>query len=170
MGLQFLLDAMQDPNTNVRNTTAWTIGRIFEFVHGKDPSSPVINEQNLPKIMQVLLGSIKDDPVVAEKVCYALSQLFVGFGEGLPSSPVSAYLQPTVQALLETVRVDVRRCSGRVASTPRRPLVPVSRTKQTSCSKRPLWPFRRSSGVLRPMPCRWWDTSSPWCLPSCMRR
>lgn len=111
MGLQFLLDAMQDPNTHVRNTTAWTIGRIFEFVHGKDPSSPaVINEQNLPKIMAVLLGSIKDDPVVAEKVCYALSQLFVGFGEGLPSSPVSAYLQPTVQALLETVRLGIFLC------------------------------------------------------------
>lgn len=43
--------------------------------------------------------------MVAEKVCYALSQLFVGFGEGLPSSPVSAYFQPTVQALLETVGI-----------------------------------------------------------------
>lgn len=106
MGLTFLLQAMKDPFSQVRTTTAWTIGRIFEFVHGVDPQPPIITGSNLPQIMQVLLESIKDEPHIAEKVCYALSQLFVGFaevaGQTSGASPMSVYFKDVVQALLET--------------------------------------------------------------------
>lgn len=103
MGLTFLLNAMKDPNAQVRNTTAWTIGRIFEFVHGNDPQPPIITAANLPQIVQVLHDSIKDEPHISEKVCYAISQLFVGFQDNTSStSPVSMYFKDVVQALLET--------------------------------------------------------------------
>lgn len=55
--------------------------------------------------VQVLLESIKDEPHIAEKVCYALSQLFVGFAEVAGANPMSAYFKDVVQALLETVSV-----------------------------------------------------------------
>ncbi|EIE27283.1 ARM repeat-containing protein [Coccomyxa subellipsoidea C-169] len=96
-GLGFLLNAMKDPNQQVRHTTAWAIGRIFEFVH----SPAVVNEQSLPQIVGVLLASIRDSPLIAEKVCYALAQLAAGFKDSDQTSLLSPYFKDIVGALLD---------------------------------------------------------------------
>ncbi|KDD72025.1 hypothetical protein H632_c3985p0, partial [Helicosporidium sp. ATCC 50920] len=43
-GLAFLLAALRDPSTQVKNTTAWTLGRMFEFVHGPDMDPPLLDD------------------------------------------------------------------------------------------------------------------------------
>ena len=102
MALNFLLNAMKDENNHVKDTTAWTLGRIFEFLHCSDSQVPVITAANLPLILQVLLESIKDAPNVAEKVCGALYWLNAAY-EGVEGiSPLSPYFQNMVQALLAT--------------------------------------------------------------------
>lgn len=101
--LQFMLNAMKDENNHVKDTTAWTLGRIFEFVHGPNIDTPVITQVNLPNILSVLLESIKDTPNVAEKVCGAIYFLAQGYEEtGGTSSPLSPFFQGIVQALLAT--------------------------------------------------------------------
>ncbi|KAK9806952.1 hypothetical protein WJX72_008531 [[Myrmecia] bisecta] len=104
MGLGFLLNAMKDTNSQVRHTTAWTIGRIFENLHGTEVTPPIINTQNLPQIVSVLLTSIRDEPHIAEKVCYALSQLAAGFKDAESTSLLSPYFKDIVAALLETAQ------------------------------------------------------------------
>ncbi|KFM27543.1 Importin subunit beta-1 [Auxenochlorella protothecoides] len=99
-GLPFLLAALKDAHPQVKNTTAWTIGRTLEFVHGT--GAALIGPQNLPQIIQALLEAISDGPLVAEKVCYALSQLAAGFEGGAGTSPMSPYFQTVIQALLQT--------------------------------------------------------------------
>lgn len=79
-------------------------GRTLEFVHGT--GAALIGPQNLPQIIQALLEAISDGPLVAEKVCYALSQLAAGFEGGAGTSPMSPYFQTVIQALLQTVRVE----------------------------------------------------------------
>lgn len=101
-GLGFLLSALKDSNPSVKNTTAWTIGRIFEYVHSEDLNPPLIDGQVLPQIIQVLLEAIKDAPHIAEKVCYAISQLAAGFDATSSTSPMSPYFKDIVQSLLET--------------------------------------------------------------------
>ncbi|CAM6048030.1 unnamed protein product [Sphagnum compactum] len=103
VALNFMLSAMKDENTHVKDTTAWTLGRIFEFLHGPNVQFPVITQENLPLILAVLLESIKDTPNVAEKVCGAIYFLAQGYEEstGAPS-PLSPFFQNIVQALLAT--------------------------------------------------------------------
>ena len=58
--LPFLLNALNDPKTHVRDTTAWTIGRVFEFVG--EAQSPVVNPGNLDGILKILVEKLQDKP------------------------------------------------------------------------------------------------------------
>ncbi|KAG0584195.1 hypothetical protein M758_3G191900 [Ceratodon purpureus] len=103
VALNFMLSAMKDENNHVKDTTAWTLGRIFEFLHGASLEAPVITQTNLPLILAVLLESIKDTPNVAEKVCGAIYFLAQGYEEGgQTSSPLSPFFQSIVHVLLAT--------------------------------------------------------------------
>ncbi|CAA7051050.1 unnamed protein product [Microthlaspi erraticum] len=101
-GLEFLLAATKDENNHVRDTTAWTLSRIFEFLHTPDSGFSVISQENLPKIVKVLLESIKDVPNVAEKVCGAIYNLAQGYEDSAAgSSLLSPYLTEIITHLLD---------------------------------------------------------------------
>ncbi|XP_047321231.1 importin subunit beta-1-like isoform X2 [Impatiens glandulifera] len=101
VALNFMLAALKtDLNSHVRDTTAWTLGRIFEFLHGSAMERAVITPENCQQIVTVLLHSMKDIPNVAEKACGALYFLTQGCEDVGPSSPLNAYFQEIVQALL----------------------------------------------------------------------
>lgn len=103
VALNFILNAMKDENSHVKDTTAWTLGRIFEFLHGTTMETPIITQSNFPHILSVLLESLKDAPNVAEKVCGALYFLAQGYEDaGANSSPLSPFFKNIVEALLDT--------------------------------------------------------------------
>ncbi|CAH2054460.1 unnamed protein product [Thlaspi arvense] len=100
-GLEFLLTATKDENNHVRDTTAWTLSRIFEFLHSPDSGFSVISPENLPRIVSVLLESVKDVPNVAEKACGAIYNLAQGYEDsGASSSLLSPYLTEIIKHLL----------------------------------------------------------------------
>lgn len=99
--LDFLLNTMNDSNSQVKDTTAWTLGRIFEILHSPAGANPIINNSNLPRIMAVLLESSKDVPNVAEKVCGAIYFLAQGYEDvESMSSVLTPYLPKVIAALL----------------------------------------------------------------------
>ncbi|CAI7747871.1 unnamed protein product [Closterium sp. NIES-54] len=100
--LGFMLNAMKDENAHVKDTTAWTLGRIFEIVHGSSPENPIINATNLPAILAVLIESLKDVPNVAEKVCGAIYFLAQGSEGSEGALSMTPYFQPLITALLAT--------------------------------------------------------------------
>ncbi|KAB1201144.1 Importin subunit beta-1 [Morella rubra] len=102
LALNFMLTAlMKDPNNHVKDTTAWTLGRMFEFLHGSALETPIITQANIQQIITVLLQSMKDVPNVAEKACGALYFLAQGYEDaGSSSSPLTPFFQEIVQALL----------------------------------------------------------------------
>ncbi|KAF5478034.1 importin subunit beta-1-like [Juglans microcarpa x Juglans regia] len=102
IALNFMLTAlMKDPNNHVKDTTAWTLGRMFEFLHGSALETPIITQTNIQQIITVLLQSMKDVPNVAEKACGALYFLAQGYEDaGSSSSPLTPFFQEIVQALL----------------------------------------------------------------------
>ncbi|KAL5974971.1 Importin subunit beta-1 [Asimina triloba] len=102
-GLEFLLNAMNDKNSHVKDTTAWTLSRIFEILHSPASGFSVVTDGNLARVVGVLLESIKDAPNVAEKVCGAIYYLAQGYAEaGTSSSVLSPFLPDMISALIFT--------------------------------------------------------------------
>eukprot|EP00232_Nephroselmis_pyriformis_P010626 CAMPEP_0182887156 /NCGR_PEP_ID=MMETSP0034_2-20130328/20649_1 /TAXON_ID=156128 /ORGANISM="Nephroselmis pyriformis, Strain CCMP717" /LENGTH=872 /DNA_ID=CAMNT_0025020509 /DNA_START=157 /DNA_END=2772 /DNA_ORIENTATION=- len=93
--LQYILTAMMDENAHVKDTTAWTIGRICELLHS------CINANNLPTIVGVLVESLKAEPHVAAKVCGAIYNLASGFEDLEGPSPLTPYFTNIIQKILE---------------------------------------------------------------------
>ena len=101
--LPFLLNATKDEKPHVRDTTAWTIGRVFEFVGGASP--PVVTPANLNEILTKLVEALQDKPYVAGKACFALERLALSCVGEEDHDPMRAaltpYFQGIVQALLQ---------------------------------------------------------------------
>ncbi|PQQ04273.1 importin subunit beta-1 [Prunus yedoensis var. nudiflora] len=118
VALTFMLSALtKDPNNHVKDTTAWTLGRIFEFLHGSTMDAPIITPANCQQIITVLLQSMKDVPNVAEKACGALYFLAQGYEDFGPSPPLAPFFQEIVQALLTvTHRADAGESRLRTAA------------------------------------------------------
>jgi importin subunit beta-1 len=116
--LPFMLSALvKDPNNHVRDTTAWTLGRMFEFLHSSIVGTPIINEGNAQQIITVLLQSMKDVPNVAEKACGALYFLAQGYEDVGLTSPITPFFQEIVQTLLTvTNREDATESRLRTAA------------------------------------------------------
>ncbi|KAI3421443.1 Importin N-terminal domain-containing protein [Psidium guajava] len=106
VALNFMLSAlMKDPSNHVKDTTAWTLGRMFEFLHGSMLETPIITPANCQQIVTVLLQSMKDVPNVAEKACGALYFLAQGYEDMGPSpSPLTPFYQDILQALYAVTR------------------------------------------------------------------
>ncbi|GBF94393.1 importin subunit beta-like [Raphidocelis subcapitata] len=101
--LPFLLRAMKDPHPYVRDTTAWTIGRAFEFLHDSgNPDFPaLVTQDNLPAIVQVLKEGLKDEIHIAKRVCDAIGMLAAGFaGSASTTSPLSPFFKEIATELL----------------------------------------------------------------------
>ncbi|CAA2980192.1 importin subunit beta-1 [Olea europaea subsp. europaea] len=118
VALNFMLTALtNDPSSHVKDTTAWTLGRIFEFLHGSTVEMPIITAANCQQIITVLLQSMQDALNVAEKVCGALYFLAQGYEDVDSSSPLTPYFQAIVQSLLNaTHREDAGESRLRTAA------------------------------------------------------
>ncbi|KAH6798262.1 ARM repeat superfamily protein [Perilla frutescens var. hirtella] len=102
-GLEFLLNAMNDENSHVKDTTAWTLSRIFELMHSPATGFSVVTPANFQRILGVLLASIKDAPHVSEKVCGAIYFLSQGYEDSGPSSSLlTPYLPDILSSLIAT--------------------------------------------------------------------
>jgi len=101
--MDFLLRALKDPNPQVRDSTAWTVGRVFEFLHTpKDKTIPqLVNKDNLPAVVQVLLEALKDQSQIAARIADAIGKLAAGYDrwEG-QSSPLSPFAKDIYSGLL----------------------------------------------------------------------
>lgn len=60
-----LIELMKDPSVVVRDTTAWTVGRICELL-----PEAAINEVYLTPLLQCLIEGLGAEPRVASNVCW----------------------------------------------------------------------------------------------------
>jgi len=100
----FLLKLMQDKSPLVRDTAAWTIGRICHLL----PDS--VTDGILPPLMHTLVAGLKESPKIAANVCWAIHNLASAavVNEETKTSPISKYFEGLMRNLLVvTERRDV---------------------------------------------------------------
>lgn len=98
--LPILIQMLGDQNTHVKDTTAWTLGRICELV-----SEAIQPDVHLHELVTALVASLSDAPRIVANSCWALMNLCERLDEARPddmqSSPLSRYYEGIVQALLK---------------------------------------------------------------------
>ncbi|EQC35799.1 hypothetical protein SDRG_06558 [Saprolegnia diclina VS20] len=72
--MPLLITCMQDPHPLVRDTTAWTIGRICE-IHG------TVMTRCVGPLMQLIMNGLDQESKVAAHMCYAIHYIFQAFSE-----------------------------------------------------------------------------------------
>uniref|UniRef100_A0A3B3TBZ1 Karyopherin (importin) beta 1 n=1 Tax=Paramormyrops kingsleyae TaxID=1676925 RepID=A0A3B3TBZ1_9TELE len=101
-----LIELMKDPSVVVRDTTAWTVGRICELL-----PEAAINEVYLAPLLQCLIEGLSAEPRVASNVCWAFSSLAEAAYEAAETTDdqdepstycLSSSFEIIVQKLLET--------------------------------------------------------------------
>ncbi|XP_027132042.1 importin subunit beta-1 [Larimichthys crocea] len=101
-----LIELMKDPSVVVRDTTAWTVGRICELL-----PEAAINEIYLAPLLQCLIEGLGAEPRVASNVCWAFSSLAEAAYEATDAAEdqeepstycLSSSFEIIVQKLLET--------------------------------------------------------------------
>ena len=63
--MPMLIELLKDPSVAVRDTTAWTVGRICEIV-----PEAVLNEHFLTPLLHALVEGLMAEPRVASNVCW----------------------------------------------------------------------------------------------------
>ncbi|ROL52976.1 Importin subunit beta-1, partial [Anabarilius grahami] len=101
-----LIELMKDPSVVVRDTTAWTLGRICDLL-----PEAAINEVYLAPLLQCLIEGLGAEPRVASNVCWAFSSLAEAAYEATDAADdqeepstycLSSSFELIVQKLLET--------------------------------------------------------------------
>lgn len=105
--MAMFIHLLKDSSVIVRDTAAWTIGRICESV-----PEAVVNEATLQPLLEGLVGGLAAEPRVATNSCWALSSIAVAAMEmARPADDdsiapdtycLSKYFEPIVEKLLAT--------------------------------------------------------------------
>lgn len=101
--LPILIDMMADSNIHVKDTVAWTLGRICDLL-----ISTIQADVHLHPMVSALVAGLQDNPRIAANCCWALMNLAdqLGYVEGDDQetfnqpSVLSPYYEGVVQALL----------------------------------------------------------------------
>lgn len=119
--MPMLIVLMRDPSVFVKDTAAWTIGRVAELI-----SEAAINESYLKPLLEVLVEGLSAEPRVASNVCWAFTSLAEAAYENAEATDdgsepdtycLSSYFEPIVQKLLETTdRIDGSQANLRSAA------------------------------------------------------
>ena len=105
--LPILIDMMADQNVQVRDTVAWTLGRICDI-----QTNAIKPEIHLRPLVSVLVNGLQDNPRIATNCCWGLMSLAdsMSYADDEPSvqpGPMSPYYEGIVSSLLRATETYV---------------------------------------------------------------
>jgi importin subunit beta-1 len=130
--LPILINMMTDPQLQVKDTTAWTLGRICESL-----ITSIKPDVHLHALVSALVAGLQDSPHIIANCCWALMNLADGLYELYDSAeeqntgPLSPYFEGIVGALLQVTETYVGQSFSLASSRSSLTLVPVREMNQT---------------------------------------
>lgn len=117
--LPLLINMMTDGNIHVKDTTAWTLGRICDLL-----ISTIKPDIHLHPLISALVNGLTDSPRIVANCCWALMNLADQLGtyyeddgaEVAQSGPLSRYYEGVVQALLRVTESGGNEANYRTAA------------------------------------------------------
>jgi importin subunit beta-1 len=106
--LPLLINMMSDPQPQVKDTTAWTLGRICENL-----ITSIKPDVHLHALVSALVAGLQDSPHIIANCCWALMNLADGLyelydlNEEQSGGPLSPYFEGIVGALLQVTETCV---------------------------------------------------------------
>lgn len=93
--LPTLIDMMRDPSLHVRDTTAWTLGRISDVL-----VKTIKVDVHLPALITALVGGLDESPRIVSNCCWSIMNLAEQLGDAdADSTQLSPYYDGVVSAL-----------------------------------------------------------------------
>lgn len=94
--LPTIIEMMQDPNVHVKDSTAWTLGRICDVL-----IQTIKPEIHLASLVTALVRGLQDSPRVVSNCCWGLMNLAEQLGNATgTTSALSPYFDGVSEALL----------------------------------------------------------------------
>lgn len=111
--LEILIQMMNDPVLQVKETTAWTLGRISDLVVGA-----IALDTQLPALVQALLAGLQDNPRIISNCCWAVMNLSeqLGSTDGSTLSKMSPYYEQCFAALMRVAEAPTNENNARTSA------------------------------------------------------
>ncbi|KAF9449073.1 ARM repeat-containing protein [Macrolepiota fuliginosa MF-IS2] len=117
--LPLLISMMADGNTHVKDTTAWTLGRISDLL-----VTVIKPDVHLHPLISALVNGLSDSPRIIANCCWALKNLAEQLGGSYydedgnesQSGPLSPYYQGVVDSLLRVTESGSNEANYRTAA------------------------------------------------------
>jgi importin subunit beta-1 len=116
--LPLLIDMMTDSNVHVKDTTAWTLGRVCDLLIGS-----IKADVHLHPLVAALVNGLSDNARIVANSCWALMNLAEQLGsyyddENAPSQsgPLSPYYQGIIDALLRVTETASNEANYRTSA------------------------------------------------------
>jgi importin subunit beta-1 len=94
--LPTLIEMMRDPSLHVRDTTAWTLGRISDVL-----VKTIKVDTHLPSLVGALVGGLDESPRIVSNCCWSIMNLAEQLGDAdADTTPLSPYYDGIVAALM----------------------------------------------------------------------
>ncbi|CAI2165648.1 6370_t:CDS:10 [Funneliformis geosporum] len=112
--LPVLIDMMKDDSAQVKDTTAWTLGRVSELL-----IECIKPDEHLQSLISALVLGLRDSPRIVSNCCWALMSLSDQFGSresSLPTYALSPFYEGIISALMETTERSTNESNSRTSA------------------------------------------------------
>ncbi|BGP03309.1 Importin subunit beta-1 [Rhodotorula toruloides] len=110
--LPTLIEMMADPVMHVRDTTAWTLGRVSDVL-----VKTIKLDTHLPPMVAALVSGLEQSPRIVSNCCWTIMNLSEQLGDAsADTSPLSVYYDPLVSALLRLAERPTNEANARTSA------------------------------------------------------